>query len=84
MQQEWSFSFGPGFVSPEELRAREEKQREELRRNMDEKKCIMCLNASIVNDQVAICNVKNCNRAGICVDDLDGKACEYWSPMPIN
>ena len=83
MQQEWSFNFGPGFVSPEELREREEKQKEELRRNIDEKKCAMCLNVSFVNDQIAICNAKNSTRAGTCVDELDGKSCEYWLPISI-
>lgn len=81
--QQWRFINGQ-FVSPEELEEQRKKWQEELQRNIDEKKCVMCLNASLVNDQITICNAKNSTRAGTCVDELDGKSCEYWLPVLIN
>lgn len=77
-QQQWSFNFGPGFISPEELKAQQEKQQQELQRMVDEKQCVLCNHAILINDVVAICNAKECNRSGQCVDGQNGVDCEYW------
>lgn len=82
--QEWSFNFGPGFVSPEEIREAFEQRQAELKNKIDEKKCVMCMNASLINDQIAICNKKGSAHAGECVDEFDGKSCGEWSPIFIN
>lgn len=79
--QQWSFNFGPGFVTPEEMKAWQEQQEKDLQNKINEKYCIVCENAALVNDQIAFCNVKSCERSGMCVNDLDGKKCEFWSPI---
>ena len=65
--------FGPGFISPEEMERQRQEQEAQIRDMIDKKQCVLCDNAFLVNDQVAICNIKK-----RCVDGENGQDCEHW------
>ena len=74
--QQWSFSFGPGgFVNPAEVEAQ---RRQQIQRLIDEKRCVVCQNTYLINDQITFCHFKN-----ECVDNDYGKECEHWEPIKI-
>lgn len=73
MQQQWSFNFGPGFISPEQMEAQRQQQEAMIRQMIDDKRCEMCENTYLINDQITMCNIKK-----ECVDQMNGRECENW------
>lgn len=74
-----NFGFGPGFVSPEQMEAERQRRLATLRQMVDDKRCIMCKNTFLVNDQITFCMFSK-----KCVDDDNGMSCEHWEPMEIS
>ena len=51
----------------------------QLRKMIDDKRCVMCENTYLIDDQITMCNINN-----ECVDNEYGKNCENWKPLEIN
>jgi len=49
-----------------------------LRQMIDDKRCSVCKNTFIINDQVTFCSI---NKE--CVDDKNGMSCEHFEPLNI-
>jgi len=72
--QQWSFNFSPGgFVSPEQMEQQRLQQEAQLKQMIDDKRCEVCQNTYLINDQITICSFSN-----ECVDGKDGQQCENW------
>lgn len=71
--QGWTINFSNGFVSQEELEAQRIAQVNALSAIVNKKSCRVCKNISIINDDIAICNLSK-----DCIDDDNGQACENW------
>ena len=71
---QFQFNFGPGFDPV----AMHEQQIAAMKQMIDEKRCIMCQNTYLINDQITICQFSN-----ECVDSMNGQECEHWEPAPI-
>lgn len=69
--------FGPnGFVTPEQAAEIQHQREEQMRRMVDEKRCIICKNTFLVNDQITFCSYsKNC------VDNSNGQNCQHWESL---
>lgn len=76
--QQWNINFGPGFISPEEIERQHQQQLDSLHQMIDEKKCMMCKNTYLINDQITMCNYSK-----ECVDGNYGEYCEHWDPLEI-
>ena len=68
--------FNSGFISPEEIEAQRRQQEERLRQMVNDKKCVVCNNTYLINDQITYCSIKN-----ECVDFMDGMNCDNWHPI---
>lgn len=49
-----------------------------LKQMIDDKKCVMCKNTYLINDEITICNFSH-----ECVDNNYGKYCENWKPLEL-
>jgi len=75
---QFNFNFGPGFINPEELQRQAEELAAQMRIMIEDKKCKMCVNANIVNEQFVFCNFSGKN-----VEESDGQNCEHWEAVQI-
>lgn len=69
-------------ITPEQLAEMQRQQREQQQRQvqqmLDEKRCVLCENTYLLNDQIYICTIKN-----ECVDNENGLDCKDWEPINI-
>ena len=69
-----------GFSSPEEIMKQIASQRKEqaeaIQRMKADKMCVLCKNAMLINDQVAICE-----KTKECVNDTNGQSCDFWDVL---
>lgn len=73
---EFNFNFGPGgFVNPQEIRMQ---QLQQIKQGIDEKRCVYCQKAYLVNDQIAICSISK-----ECVNNMNGQECKDWNPIDV-
>ena len=72
-------NFGTGFITPEQIKEQRLQQEAKIRQMISDKKCVVCQNTFLINDQITYCNIKN-----ECVDFSDGKNCDNWiAPLTI-
>lgn len=74
INQHWSFK----FVDPEEMQREQEAF---VKDAINKKKCVVCENAALIDDRIAICNASGCDNRGKCVDEYTGENCNYWIPL---
>lgn len=74
--QQWSFNFGPGGISPEQVAEMHRQREEQMRRMVDEKLCAICRNTYLINDQITMCMKSN-----ECVDGKNGQECDHWESL---
>lgn len=73
---QWNINFGPGFISPEQMEAQRQQQEALEKQMIDEKRCVVCKNTYLINDQITMCTYSN-----KCVDQENGQQCEHWESL---
>ena len=69
-------NFGHGFINPEQMAAAQAQREAQIRQMIDEKRCAICKNTYLVNDQITFCSYsKNC------VDNSNGQDCQHWESL---
>lgn len=68
-----NIGFGPQFINPEEMLRQQMAMRQQM---VDDKRCEVCKNTYLINDQITMCSIKN-----TCVDGCNGQECENWEVL---
>ena len=71
---QFQFNFVPG-PDPAVIR---QQQLAQFKQMIDDKRCVMCQNTYLINDQITMCQFSN-----ECVDDNNGQECKNWNPVEL-
>lgn len=69
-------NFGPGFVTPEQMAAAQAQREAQIRQMINDKRCELCRNTYLINDQITMCVKSN-----KCVDGENGQECDNWESL---
>ena len=64
---------GINFINPEEILRQQAAMRQQM---VDDKRCEVCKNTYLINDQITMCSYSN-----ECVDGQNGQQCEHWEML---
>ena len=63
------------WITPEDMLQR---ARENYNNLVDTKRCIICRNTYLINDEITMCHLTN-----ECVDNHAAGDCNMWDPLPF-
>lgn len=69
-------NFGHGFINSEQMAAAQAQREAQIRQMIEEKRCVICKNTYLVNDQITFCTFSN-----VCVDENNGQSCPHWESL---
>lgn len=79
-QQQWNIHFGPGFnpqqMAAQQMAAQQAQREAAIRQMAEDKRCEICRNTYLIDDQITMCMKSN-----QCVDGKNGQSCPDWENL---